>query len=173
MSLVRLVRFLAWMSLTHAEQLFSTVLEQAANRSASGWLTAFKLRRGRFASESELCTIRGEQLPPRPTALEWCASASKAVHTSSGCTLERLRPLRPRAASRAGYAACICFYETPEINCNAVFRRRTFVLLGCRPCPSEPYEQALWARKARAKDSCKNFIPKSIFEILLHKILKF
>ena len=120
------------MGLTHAEQLFSPVLEQAANRSVSGWITVSKLRCGRFASESELCTSSGEQLPPASEcALEWCTSASEAVHTSLGCALERLRPLRPRAASRAGYAACICFYETPEVNCNAVFRRRTFVLLGC------------------------------------------
>ena len=100
------------MGLTRAERLSSHVLKRAASRGASGWFTAFKLWRGRFASESELCTSRGEQLPPRPTALEWCTSASEAVHTSLGCTLERLRPLRPRAASRAGYAACICFCET-------------------------------------------------------------
>ena len=107
--------------------------------------------------------------PASDCALEWCTSASKAVRTSSGCTPERLRPLRPRAASRAGYAACIYFCKTAAAvfgaalsSCSKAARtKRSLTSERCGSC------------KACAKDSCRNFIPKSIFEILLHKISKF
>ncbi|EEV18575.1 hypothetical protein CAMGR0001_2586 [Campylobacter gracilis RM3268] len=48
-------------------------------------------------------------------------------------------------------------------NSRGCFRRRPLVLLKSRPYQAEPYEQALWACKARAKDSCRNFISKKCF----------
>ena len=89
---------------------------------------------------------------------------------------------RAWAARQSGYALCAReamsegelrrLYLLLQNSCGR-FRRRIFVLLKSRPYQAEPYKQALWACKACAKDSCRNFIPKSIFEILLHKILKF
>ena len=159
------------MSLTHAERLSSPVLKRAASRSASGWLTAFKLRRGRFASESELCTSRGEQLPPpRPTArMSGCTSASEAVRTSLDCAPERLRPLRPRSYERKRVAPPVyAFAKQLRLLSAPHFR-----LAQMSQCPSELYGRGLVACKACAKDSCRNFISKNVLEILPRKILKF
>ena len=84
---------------THAEQLFSPVLEQAANRSASSWIHCV-----RAACASD-CASASE-------AVRWssCAFASKAARTGgyvSSCTQE--------AARESSCAARICFYETPRL----------------------------------------------------------
>ncbi len=107
------------MSLTHAEQLSSPVLERTASRSASGWLTAFKLRRGRFASVSE--AVHEPQriaILLRPTALEWLGFCARS------CAHELHEQLSPphsesvtssvpeKLRAKAGCAACICFCET-------------------------------------------------------------
>ena len=133
------------MSLTHAEQLSSPVLKRVASRSASGWLTAFKLRRGRFASVSE--AVHEPQriaILLRPTALEWLGFCAKS------CAHELHEQLSPpfreryvfctrEATSESGLRRLYLLLR----NACGCFRRRTFVLLGCRPCPSKLRERAL------------------------------
>ena len=95
---------------------------------------------------------------------------------------EQLPPPPFRVARQSGYALCAReatsegelrrLYLLLQNSCGR-FRRRIFVLLKSRPYQAEPYKQALWACKARAKDSCRNFISKNALEILPRKILKF
>ena len=112
--------------------------------------------------------------PASDCALEWCTSASEAVRTSDcapalSCVREWLYFLRLSSCERSGLCDLYLFLR----NAYGCFRHALSSCSKAARTSGAPYKQALWACKARAKDSCRNFIPKSIFEILLHKILKF
>lgn len=153
------------MSLTHAEQLSSPVLERVASRSTSGWVYCIRAACASDCASEYSCARAAANSYP-PASKKPCARVVVLLRPKL-CTWAITRSVPEKLRATVGRALPQLFYK----NSCGWFRRCTFILLRRRP--NELYEQVLWARKARAKDSCRNFIPKSIFKILLHKILKF